>query len=453
MDPIDIASMVSISTDFLVGILSFLAGALIIHCFYDDSLVINRKKVLIYSASCLLMEVLSCLFEWSFFAVVIFLSAAVLGAWGSKGRKIRLGAKTVLAMALCVMNTFILAQICTYCAGLEGLLNISSDEKLVERFNFTNIFAIIFMLIIVLYLTRQYIRRGRTMPFRLADKIYVTLYCIYMVAVETAYVTFEKDKTTLTAEYRSVRVMLSLVCIAIAVLLPLLILRNRQTDYFNKLSEQHRSFLEAELAASKQFKEAQEETSAFRHDVRNNLSVVAMLMNEGKFDEAKHFIEDMHTSVSALSPKIVTGDEMLDSLIASKMAKMSEESIDFTIDGVADGGMGWKAIDICTVFANALDNAIEACMRTEPDTDRFIRLEIRKTAHQRLMTLTNTSPDGVDCEKLMMNGVHLTSKADKQLHGYGVRNIRKTVEKYGGMTRLSCENGVFRLEMILSINM
>ena len=43
MDPIDIASMVSISTDFLVGILSFLAGALIIHCFYDDSLVINRK--------------------------------------------------------------------------------------------------------------------------------------------------------------------------------------------------------------------------------------------------------------------------------------------------------------------------------------------------------------------------------------------------------------------------
>ena len=135
------------------------------------------------------------------------------------------------------------------------------------------------------------------------------------------------------------------------------------------------------------------------------------------------------------------------------MAKMSEEGIDFTIDGVADGGMGWKAIDICTVFANALDNAIEACMRTEPDTDRFIRLEIRKTAHQRLMTLTNTSPDGVDCEKLMMNGVHLTSKADKQLHGYGVRNIRKTVEKYGGMTRLSCENGVFRLEMILSINM
>jgi hypothetical protein len=91
-------------------------------------------------------------------------------------------------------------------------------------------------------------------------------------------------------------------------------------------------------------------------------------------------------------------------------------------------------------------------MRTDISAERFICLEIRKTAHQRLITLSNSSPDGVDCEKLMQRGVHLTSKADKQLHGYGVGNILRTVEKYGGMTRLSCEDGIFKLEMILGID-
>ena len=222
----------------------------------------------------------------------------------------------------------------------------------------------------------------------------------------------------------------------IALLIPMLIVRNRQTVYFNMLSEQHKNFLEAELAASKQFREAQEETRAFRHDVQNNLSVVSMLMSEGKYEEAEQFINEMHTRVSALSPKIVTGDEMLDSLIASKMGKITEAGIQFRIDGVADGGIGWKAIDICTVFANALDNAIEACLRVDDEA-------------QRLITLVNSSAEDVDCEKLLHSEIHVTSKEDRQLHGYGVRNMRRTIEQYGGMLRISCMGGQFRLDMIL----
>ncbi|MBP3272292.1 MAG: GHKL domain-containing protein [Ruminococcus sp.] len=43
----------------------------------------------------------------------------------------------------------------------------------------------------------------------------------------------------------------------------------------------------------------------------------------------------------------------------------------------------------------------------------------------------------------------MTSKEDKSLHGYGVGNIRKTVEKYGGMMRLTCKDKIFTMELIL----
>ena len=65
--------------------------------------------------------------------------------------------------------------------------------------------------------------------------------------------------------------------------------------------------------------------------------------------------------------------------------------------------------------------------------------------------LVNSSDEEVDCEKLMNSEVPLTTKEDKQLHGYGVRNIRRTVEYYGGMLRMSCEDGQFRLEMIMGL--
>ena len=52
--------------------------------------------------------------------------------------------------------------------------------------------------------------------------------------------------------------------------------------------------------------------------------------------------------------------------------------------------------------------------------------------------------------KTISEDTHITSKADKALHGYGIGNIRRTVEKYGGMMRLSCAERVFTVEIILS---
>ena len=43
----------------------------------------------------------------------------------------------------------------------------------------------------------------------------------------------------------------------------------------------------------------------------------------------------------------------------------------------------------------------------------------------------------------------MTSKKDKSLHGYGIGNIRKTVEKYGGMMNIACADQIFTMELML----
>ncbi|MBR5364379.1 MAG: GHKL domain-containing protein [Oscillospiraceae bacterium] len=209
-------------------------------------------------------------------------------------------------------------------------------------------------------------------------------------------------------------------------------------------------FLEAELQASWQYKAAQEDTRAFRHDVQNNLTVIAMMMQEGKIEDAQHYLNDLRSEISALSPKVVTGDEMVDALISAKLARISECGITFRMDGVIDGGLNWKPMDICTVFANLLDNAIEAAANTE---NGFIDLEFKKSEHHRLIRASNNCAEELDCDALMLSDSHFTSKQDKALHGYGIGNIRKTVEKNGGMMKVSCAEHVFTMEIILPKNL
>lgn len=187
-------------------------------------------------------------------------------------------------------------------------------------------------------------------------------------------------------------------------------------------------------------------TRAFRHDVQNNLTVVSMLLREGKTEQAEQYVNAMCAEINALSPKIVSGDEMVDALITAKLAEMSEYGITFRMDGVIDGGLKWKPLDICTVFANLLDNAIEAAAKTE---NGFVDLEFRKSEHHRLIRASNSCAEDPDCDALMLSGNHFTGKQDKALHGYGIGNIRRTVEKNGGMMKISCAEHVFTTEIIL----
>ena len=437
-------------TDYVLSVLMYITSLLIMHCFFDDEVTVNKKKIIAFSVSALVLE---SVFRLSgdvmqlLISVVINFLAGICGTLSTKGRRLKRFFAITAAMFASCFSASIFSHMFFYCLGKSLLNSDGFMDHMVE--NSYNLLVILLSLIVILYLTKQFINKGRTMPLRKIDKAYTIVYLIYMVAACGVFLWLEDEKPAFADEYSGTKLFISLVTMTIALLIPMLIVRNRQTVYFNMLSEQHKNFLEAELAASKQFREAQEETRAFRHDVQNNLSVVSMLMSEGKYEEAEQFINEMHTRVSALSPKIVTGDEMLDSLIASKMGKITEAGIQFRIDGVADGGIGWKAIDICTVFANALDNAIEACLRVDDEAQRFIDLCFRKTEHQRLITLSNSSAEDVDCEKLLHSEIHVTSKEDRQLHGYGVRNMRRTIEQYGGMLRISCMGGQFRLDMIL----
>lgn len=249
-------------------------------------------------------------------------------------------------------------------------------------------------------------------------------------------------------QYRILCIIMGIMLPIIGTLAPVLLIMNASDKSLKERFLFQENYLNAELEYIEQYKNKQTETRAFRHDIINNLSLMDMMMKDGKNEDAKQHLEGLLENVSALSPEFVTGDEMLDCIVAMKAGRMKEKDIDFTLDGIADGGLHMKPMDICRVFANALDNAIEAVEGLKEGTKKQISMQIKRTEQFFVVRISNTTSGKVNVEKLV-SGAGYSSKKDYEHHGFGIRSIVQAVESYDGMTKFESTDGEFTISVMI----
>ena len=102
-------------------------------------------------------------------------------------------------------------------------------------------------------------------------------------------------------------------------------------------------------------------------------------------------------------------------------------------------------MDMCSIFANALDNAIEAASACK---DPFVSFSIKRTDKFNIIKITNSATGKIDAEKLL-NSSGYTSKKDKDHHGFGLMNIRRAVEDNDGIIKAKSENNEFTLSIMM----
>ena len=184
----------------------------------------------------------------------------------------------------------------------------------------------------------------------------------------------------------------------------------------------------------------EERVRAIYHDLKNHLLVMESSQNT---KETRQMAETLRSQIAAYEDYVHTGNEFLDIILKDKAAKAHEKQIDFSAM-VDFHGIGFmEPLDISTIFGNAIDNAIEASENL-PEYKRLITVKAERVRDMLLITIKNN----------MSQGSHLTEKTTKKdhfLHGFGIPNIRKTVERYGGQCSIKTENGMFILKILIPI--
>ena len=281
-------------------------------------------------------------------------------------------------------------------------------------------------------------------PHRVIFVIWAALFIIFPYVPAM----LPSDEVPIEFRYHIMSIMFAIGIVILGIAAPVFVIISSADKALREQNKSQEAYMAAELEYIGRYKKKQVETRAFRHDIKNNLSITQMMLEEGHTEEAKEHISDMLGKVSSLSPKYVTGDEMLDIIISMKADRMDELNIKFTLDGVTDGGLNIKPMDMCSIFANALDNAIEAASSCE---DPYVSFSIKRTDKFFIIKITNSASGKIDIEKLMSTSGY-TSKSDKEHHGFGLMNVRRTVEECNGILKAESLDSSFTLSVMMPRN-
>ena len=309
-----------------------------------------------------------------------------------------------------------------------------------------------FLVIILIMMAAMYfgmIKKQRAMYISIKYRLIFVAWEALMIGIHMMPF---KEGLTDAGHAQYIRYELGIINPLFGLVIPFIIVAVISRRYAVEKTLVQENYIYAELDYLNHYKKKQEETRMFRYDIINNLAMLSSMYDDKKYDEAGEYLGSLLGEVSAMSPKYVTGDEMLDCIVGMKSTKMEESGIHFSVDGIVDGGLGMKPVDVCSVFANAMDNAIEACEKIPPDSDRWISLSMKKTDKFFSVKLCNTMPE--DEEKSMIalklfEDERVTTKKDKSLHGYGTQKMKATISKYDGIEKVETENGVFKLSILI----
>lgn len=197
----------------------------------------------------------------------------------------------------------------------------------------------------------------------------------------------------------------------------------------NILSNRQNRELQSFMYMQKQQYEYQLQQSVavrhFKHDLVNHIGVLRELMNEKKTKEAKQYIETIWNIQDEFDLKIHTGDSFLDIIVNYYLYLAVKENIEFVVLGKLTQKMPLEMFDITTLMGNILQNAVEAAVKADVPK---IRVELIEHKKEIFIVVSNSVAKKFNTK----TDFFMTSKKDKENHGFGLKNIAATVEKYHG---------------------
>lgn len=201
--------------------------------------------------------------------------------------------------------------------------------------------------------------------------------------------------------------------------------------------------LDYELLVQKQFYETrltnEQELRALRHDMKMHLNALSALLADGKTAEAAAYLEQL-TQRQDHPGETFCDNPYLNAVLGSFTTRFQENEIPFTCH-IGVGEQPLPGVELCLILGNALENTLEASL-LQPLTERGIAVQARVHNGQFLLRVSNRFK-GVPVER---NGLPVTTKRQSG-HGYGMANIRATVQRLGGEMYYRAEQGEFVLEV------
>lgn len=191
----------------------------------------------------------------------------------------------------------------------------------------------------------------------------------------------------------------------------------------------------------------QQAVRGLRHDMKNHLNIVSTLLRQKDYENADKYLNELNDNF-APSTNAYCPNSTVNAVLNVKEQAAIDHDISCTFQVDLPEALHIDDVDLCSLLSNTLDNAIEACVKIPESDDRFITLKTRCTNGYFSYEIVNSKTN----EIMENGGKYETDKADKALHGIGLGNVRRIVEKYSGDMQIDYSEDTFTAVILIPLS-
>lgn len=165
------------------------------------------------------------------------------------------------------------------------------------------------------------------------------------------------------------------------------------------------------------------------HDIRNHLHA---LEQSAKMEDSRYF-EDVHGMLNSLGLKFYSENKMLNIILNDKLKKLSPEQVECSLGGVSLDFV--SDMDMTTIFANLLDNAVEA---REGNPSFWVKIRGEQIQDFTVIKIWNPALKTYE-----------PGQSGKTGHeGIGLSNVRQAMGRYHGELKIECKDNIFSVTLV-----
>ena len=204
--------------------------------------------------------------------------------------------------------------------------------------------------------------------------------------------------------------------------------------------------LQAQQSYYEDLRREQKRVRELRHDMANHLSVAQSLITQEKVLQAQNYLSELSQEISSASPKEFYRMETVNALLNVKYRLAAERQIDCRIFLELPQNPGIDEVGLCSLIANTLDNAIEACGKIPDVSRRRILLKGRLSGSNFSYYIENSVSGASKKAAALPSG-----RGNGRRRGLGLSIVRGLVSQSGGTLSISSDEEQFSVTVLLPV--
>lgn len=192
------------------------------------------------------------------------------------------------------------------------------------------------------------------------------------------------------------------------------------------------------------------ELRSIKHDMQLHLSIIAAMLQEQNYENASSYINTYLTSFEQINPTVTSGkNAAIDYLLTNKLSYAKKHHIQTTHLICLPETTPLSDVLLCSLIGNLFDNAIEACLKIETTSLRYIQFQVKSYKDMLYLYMEN-SCNGAYC--LDKNGLLLTDKPKAPIyHGIGLKRITQIINQANGFLNITPLPDKFKMLILIPL--